>query len=412
MQDSSATWPHGASDPSLAEYRELLATVVGGNIRAIRGWTNKAEEEERFPKAFIEHLGAEGVFAGKWSQGARSDVAKLVELGFAVGSLGSLGSSAGAALQDSLIAVLKRFGKSERLLDIGDRAVRGESVLCIGASEESGGSDLSRARTMARAHDGGYRVTGSKKYVSLAPSADYVLTLASCPDPAASSSRGNLMLLAIPRDLVEVMAPYRKVSMGPLETAEVKIGTWVPEDLVVARPGAGLAAVVWGLSHERLSLAAQVVSFCELVIGVTAARMAERKQYGRPLFEHQALRLRLADLKAEVEIFRHALLGFAALGQMRVEFAAMFKARAGRLGESVVSECMHIFGGSGFLVDETPLGRWWRDVKLIRVAGGADEIMLEFMATRMLTPDFEAYRSLVPRAQAEVGTSPWERGNE
>ncbi|WP_165615361.1 acyl-CoA dehydrogenase family protein, partial [Mycobacteroides chelonae] len=61
--------------------------------------------------------------------------------------------------------------------------------------------------------------------------------------------------------------------------------------------------------------------------------------------------------------------------------------------EEVLSECLHIFGGSGYLTDETPVGRWWRDMKLARVGGGTDETLWEFVAAT-LKPDIEGYRSL------------------
>jgi acyl-ACP dehydrogenase len=85
--------------------------------------------------------------------------------------------------------------------------------------------------------------------------------------------------------------------------------------------------------------------------------MMKRRQFGQMLFEHQALRMRMADLQARVDLLRYGLAGIAAQGRLDLPAAAV-KVTAARLGEEVLSECMHIFGGSGYLVDETPLGRW------------------------------------------------------
>ncbi|PRC51732.1 acyl-CoA dehydrogenase, partial [Mycobacterium sp. ITM-2017-0098] len=87
-----------------------------------------------------------------------------------------------------------------------------------------------------------------------------------------------------------VQPPYRKVGAGPLDTAAVHIDTWVPADHLVARPGTGLAAISWARPHERMSIAGQVASSCQRVLGVTHARMVQRRQFGARLFEHQALR--------------------------------------------------------------------------------------------------------------------------
>lgn len=118
--------------------------------------------------------------------------------------------------------------------------------------------------------------------------------------------------------------------------------------------------------------------------------MMKRRQFGHTLYEHQALRMRLADLHARVDLLRYGLAGLAAQGRMDLRAAAAIKVTAARLGVEVVDECMHIFGGAGYLVDETPLGRWWRDMKLARVGGGTDEVLWELVAAGM-RPDYEGY---------------------
>src|SRR5690606_2711997 len=168
---------------------------------------------------------------------------------------------------------------------------------------------------------------------------------------------------------------------------------WVPGDALIARPGTGLAAISWGLAHERLSIAGQVAAGCQRVIGITLARMMKRRQFGSTLYEHQALRMRMADLQARTDMLRFALTGIATQGRLDLRTAAAIKVSAARLGEEVLSECMHIFGGSGYLVDETPLGRWWRDMKLARVGGGTDEVLWELVAAAM-KPDYDGYQEI------------------
>lgn len=373
------------------DYRQLLEEVFDDRVTA---WTAEAEDSERFPRKLIEYLGNSGVFTAKWGRDQQPDVAKLLALAYRLGHLGSAGIGVGVSLHDSAIAILRRFGKSEHLKDIAERAIRGEAVLCIGASEESGGSDLQIVETEVRSERGGYQIRGQKKFVSLSPIADYVLVVARSVDHDPASRHGNVLLIAVPLGQTEVQPPYRKVGAGPLDTAAVHIDTWVPEDALIARAGTGLAAISWGLAHERMSIAGQVASSCQRVLGVTHARMVQRRQFGATLFEHQALRMRMADLQARVDLLRHGLNGIAAQGRLDLRTAAAVKVTAARLGEEVVSECMHIFGGSGYLVDETPLGRWWRDMKLARVGGGTDEVLWELVAAAM-KPDFDGYQELI-----------------
>ncbi|WP_197380734.1 mycobactin biosynthesis acyl-ACP dehydrogenase MbtN [Mycolicibacterium mengxianglii] len=374
-------------------YRELLQEVFDEQIVS---WTADAEASEQFPRKLIEHLGASGVFRSKWGPagGQHPDVAKLVELAFSLGRLGSAGIGVGVSLHDSAIALLRRFGKSEHLKTVCEQAIDGQAVLCIGASEESGGSDLQIVETEMRSARDGFEIQGVKKFVSLSPIADHIMVVARSVDHDATSRHGNVAVIAVPTTQVQVQAPWRKVGAGPLDTAAVHIDTWVPADHLVARAGTGLAAISWGLAHERMSIAGQVASSCQKVLGVTHARMMQRRQFGATLFEHQALRLRMADLQARVDLLRHGLNGIAAQGKLDLRAAAAVKVTAARLGEEVLSECMHIFGGSGYLVDETPLGRWWRDMKLARVGGGTDEVLWELVAAAM-RPDYDGYEQMI-----------------
>jgi acyl-ACP dehydrogenase len=384
------------SQSALDDYRALLSGAFDDRVRA---WTAEAEAQQRFPRQLIEHLGASGVFSAKWSTDTMPDVDKLVELAFALGRLASAGIGVGVSLHDSAIAILRRFGKSDYLRDICDQAIRGEAVLCIGASEESGGSDLQIIETEIRSRAGGFDVRGVKKFVSLSPIADHIMVVARSVDHDAASRYGNVAVVAVPTAQVSVQQPYRKVGAAPLDTAAVDIDTWVPADALVARAGTGLAAISWGLAHERMSIAGQIAASCQRAIGITLARMMTRRQFGQTLFEHQALRLRMADLQARVDLLRYALHGIAAQGRLDLRAAAGVKVTAARLGEEVISECMHIFGGAGYLVDETPLGRWWRDMKLARIGGGTDEVLWELVAAGM-KPDHAGYADEVGRSNA------------
>ena len=339
----------------------------------------------------IEYLGESGVFAAKWPAGQQqSDVAKVIELARKLGRVG-IGRHrcrcGTARLGDRDPAPLRQVGLPR---NIAEQAIRGEAVLCIGASEQSGGSDLQIVGTEVRSVRDGFEVKGIKKFVSLSPIADHVIAVARSVDHDPNSKHGSVVVIAVPLAQCEIQTPYRKVGAGPLDTAAVHIDTWVPADALVARAGIGLAAISWGLAQERMSVAGLISTSTQRVIGITLARMMTRRQFGQTLYEHQALRLRIADLQARVDMLRYALDGIAATGKLDLRTSAAMKVTAARLGEEVVNECMHIFGGSGYLVDETPLGRWWRDMKLARVGGGTDEVLWELVAAAM-KPDYDGY---------------------
>ena len=156
-------------------YRALLDEVFDERVVT---WTAEAEASERFPRKLIEHLGASGVFAAKWADDVQPDVGKLLELAYRLGHLGSAGIGVGVSLHDSAIAILRRFGRSDHLKRVADAAIAGDAVLCIGASEESGGSDLQICETEVRSARDGFEVRGIKKFVSLSPIADHIVVVA------------------------------------------------------------------------------------------------------------------------------------------------------------------------------------------------------------------------------------------
>ncbi len=107
--------------------------------------------------------------------------------------------------------------------------------MCIGASEESGGSDLQIIETEVRSARGGFDIRGVKKFVSLGPIADHIMVVARSVDHDPASRHGNVVVIAVPTAQVDVQPPYRKVGAGPLDTAAVHIDTWVPADALIAR---------------------------------------------------------------------------------------------------------------------------------------------------------------------------------
>ena len=153
--------------------------------------------------------------------------------------------------------------------------------------------------------------------------------------------------------------------------------------------------------YERFALAAQVLSASDLALGVTVARMKRRQSFGVPLFDHQALRLRVADLQARVDMMRLGLRAMIAEpAGLNVRSTAAAKVCAVRLACEVMSECMHIFGSAGVLEHESPLSRWWRDIKMARVGGGTDEVLWEIVAAA-LEPDDVNYDRFVREWQPD-----------
>ena len=388
----------GTSIPDIAAFKAHLDRVLA--LESTRRIIDDAEVAGAFPRSIIELLGREGIFAAKWQDPPLPALEHTLALSERFGQLGAGGVASGVTLHDSAIAMLRRFGRSERLREIADQAIAGKAVLCISATEADAGSDMLGLSSTVVREDGGFRLRGHKKMASPSPMADYIV-LALRGTDEGHQSRDDLALFLAPTSQLRVGKAFDTVGARSISTAPVFFDTWVPADMMIARPGTGLAVLSWGLAQERFAVAAQILGACHLALGVTVARMKRRKSFGVTLFDHQALRLRIADLQSRVDMMRLALNGMVAgAAGLNVRSSAAAKVTAVRLGCEVMSECMHIFGSAGVLEMESPLGRWWRDVKMSRIGGGTDEMLWEIVAAG-LEPDFANYDRLVHEWQPE-----------
>ncbi len=382
----------------IASFKEHLDKVLAS--ASTRRIIDDAEVAGAFPRSIIELLGREGIFAAKWQDRPLPALEHTLALSERFGRLGCGGIASGVTLHDSVIAMLRRFGRSERLRDVADQAIAGKAVLCISATEAGAGSDMLGLSSTAVREDGGFRLRGHKKMASPSPVADYIV-LALRGIDQSHAGRDDLALFLVPTSQLRVGKAFDTVGARSISTAPVFFDTWVPADMMIARPGTGLAVLSWGLSQERFAVAAQILGACHLALGVTVARMKRRQSFGVTLFDHQALRLRIADLQARVDMMRLALDGLVAnAAGLNVRSAAAAKVTVVRLGCEVMSECMHIFGSAGVLEMESPLGRWWRDAKMARIGGGTDEMLWEIVAAG-LEPDFASYDRMVREWQPE-----------
>ncbi|WP_075575274.1 acyl-CoA dehydrogenase family protein [Lysobacter antibioticus] len=381
-----------------ASFKDRLDTLLAQE--STRRMIDEAEVAGRFPRGIVELLGREGIFAAKWQERPVPALQHTLALSERFGRLGAGGIASGVTLHDSAIAMLRRFGRSERLREVADQAIAGQAVLCISATEAGAGSDMLGLASTAVRENGGYRLRGHKKMASPSPVADYIV-LALRGSDEGHAGRDDLALFLVPTSQLRVGKQFDTVGARSISTAPVQFDTWVPEELMIARPGTGLAVLSMALAQERFAMAAQIVGACQLALGVTVARMKRRTSFGAPLFDHQALRLRVADLQARVDMMQLALNGLIADGAgFNVRSASAAKVTVVRLGGEVMSECMHIFGSAGVLESESPLGRWWRDVKMARIGGGTDEMLWEIVAAG-LEPDYANYDRLVDEWQPE-----------
>ena len=391
----------GLDGEPVAAFRDRVAE----RVRSVAELVPEAEGSGRFPRAAIEAIGGD-LARERWTGGPHGDAGKGVVVSEELGRAGLGGVGVGVSVHlEVVLAALTRFGRSALLRERTEAALDCTEIGCFAATEDGEGSDLLGVRTTATRNGGGWRVRGTKAFVSLGAVADFALVLCRTEDGAEPAERAAgaavgppLSVVCVPREGYRVVRRLQPVGMRGLETVRIEIDADVPDEAFLHRAGRGLVIGTWALTHERLASVAQMAGGAHLGLALATTRLHRRRQFGTPLIERQALRLRLAEIAAQATTGRLALYALAAsLDRLRPGWArdvAALKVTLARAAERASSEFMAMFGGMGYLEDATPLARMWRDGRFARLGGGTDEVMLELVAAGLPVDD-ELYDALV-----------------
>ncbi len=260
----------------------------------------------------------------------------------------------------------------------------GEMVGAIAMSEPGAGSDLKGIRTTAVAGPGGYRVNGSKTFISNGFLADLVLVVVKT-DPEAGARGVSLLLLETNNNPgFRVGRILEKVGQKGQDTCELFFDdAQVASDGVLGGvEGRGFAQLMTELPYERTILGVSGVAAIERALKLTIEHTRERKAFGQALIEMQNTRFVLAEIKTEAtiaRIFIDRCIDDMIVGRMDAVQASMAKYWISDLQCKVIDQCVQLFGGYGYML-EYPIAQMYVDARVQRIYGGANEIMKEIIA--------------------------------
>ncbi len=286
---------------------------------------------------------------------------------------------------DMCTPALARFGSDALRETFLRPAIAGEQVGCIGVSEPGAGSDVAGLKTRARKVGDDYLISGSKMWITNAPCADFICLLANTSDDKPHVNK-SLIMVPMNSPGISVGAPLDKLGMRSSQTAPVFFDdVRVPQRNRIGQEGAGFMMQMLQFQEERLFGAANMLRGLEQCVERTIDYCRERHTFGHALLDNQVIHFRLAELQSEIECLR-ALVYQATeqyvQGQDVTRLASMAKLKAGRLGREVTDSCLQYWGGMGFMWDN-PVARAYRDVRLVSIGAGADEIMLGIICKLM-----------------------------
>ncbi|MCS7102042.1 MAG: acyl-CoA dehydrogenase family protein [Burkholderiaceae bacterium] len=266
--------------------------------------------------------------------------------------------------------------------------LRGEAIAALAITEPTGGSDVAALRTRARRDGGQYVIDGEKTFITSGMRADW-LTVAVRTDPNAEGAAG-ISLLAVPGDAPGLTrTELKKMGWWCSDTAHLRFdGVRVPADNLIGEEGQGFRIVMRNFNAERLSMAALAVGFAEACLAEALAWARTRRTFGQPLIAHQAVRHRLADMTMRIESAAAWLGQLAAradagdTGPGWVAHVCLLKNHATQAMQFCADAAVQILGGMGFMRG-TVAERVYREVKVMMIGGGAEEIMKELAARQL-----------------------------
>jgi acyl-CoA dehydrogenase len=279
-------------------------------------------------------------------------------------------------------------GTREQKLRYLPRLASGEMVAAIAMSEPGAGSDLKGIRTSATKGAAGWRVNGSKTFISNGYLADLILVVART-DPSAGAKGISLLLLET-RDNpgFRVGRILEKVGQKGQDTCELFFDdAHVALDNVLGgEEGRGFAQLMTELPYERTIIGVSGVASIERAFELTVAHTRERKAFGQALIDMQNTRFTLAEIKTEAtvaRVFIDRCIEDLDAGRMDAVRASMAKYWISDLQCKVVDQCVQLFGGYGYML-EYPIAQMYVDARVQRIYGGANEIMKEIIARSLV----------------------------
>jgi alkylation response protein AidB-like acyl-CoA dehydrogenase len=264
------------------------------------------------------------------------------------------------------------------------KLVSGERVCAIAMSEPGAGSDLQAIRTTARRDGDGYRISGSKTFISNGQIADFIVVVAKT-DPALGS-RG-VSLLIVETDEAQGFRRGKKldkIGLDAQDTSELFFDdVWVPaENLLGMQEGKGFSQLMAELPRERLLIAIGAVITMEKALETTIEYVKNRKAFGQRLMDFQNSQFKLADAKAKAtvaKVFINDCIARVLSGSLDGTTAAIAKMWATETEWQIVDDCLQLHGGYGY-INEYPIARIFRDSRIARIYGGSTEIMKVIIA--------------------------------
>jgi alkylation response protein AidB-like acyl-CoA dehydrogenase len=373
-----------------AEQEEIVEAVRRFVDREVVPTASSFEHSDTYPTPLVERMKELGLFGATIPPeygGLGLDVTTYAMI---VEELARGWMSLSGVLNTHMMLAfaLKNFGTDAQRKRYLPAMARGEHRAALCLTEPHAGSDVQRIRSSAVRSGDHYVVNGSKMFITNAETAT-IFNTAVKTDPDTDPPYKGISLLMIEKGPgVTVTRKLEKLGYKGIETCEVVFEDCaVPVDnLIGAVEGQGFKQVLAGLEVGRINIAARAVGVSRAALAAAIRYSQQRQTFGKPICEHQAVQLKLADMATKVEAA--SLMTYSAAekkdrGERCDLEAGLAKLFASETCQEVTLEAMRVFGGYGY-ISEFPIERYYRDAPLMLIGEGTNEIQRTIIARQLI----------------------------
>ena len=393
-----------AARPDLSEEERLLRDTVREFAQeVVAPGVAQRDEEERFDRSIFTRLAGLGLTAAPFPESVGGAGVSYVGWTLAMEELAAVDMAAAVTLSVHILHQLPvvSWGTEEQRTRWLPALQAGEALGAFALTEPSAGSDAAAIRTLARRVDGdgrelppdapadavaGYRLSGTKIWISNAPDAERYLVFATL-DPTRGVSGITAFLVEKGTPGFRFGAHERKMGIRSCPAAELVFeNAEVPAANRLGDEGQGYRIALSALGEGRISIAAACVGLARSALEQAAAYVQQREAFGRPLSEQQGLRFMLAEMSREVAAARALTREAAAArdrGEPLAEVSSLAKWTASDAAMRVTTDAVQLFGGAGYS-RETGIERLMRDAKGAQIYEGTNQVHRLIVAEHLL----------------------------
>ncbi len=380
------------SRPRLSEdLEEFRASVERFAHEVVAPVIGEYYEADSFPYEIVREMGRMGLFGLPFPEEYGGMGGDYFTLCLAIEELGRVDSSVAVTLEAgvSLGAMpIYRFGSDAQKREWLPKLATGEMLGAFGLTEPGGGSDASAVRTTATLEGDTWVLNGTKAFITNAGTNITGFVIAAAVTGTRPDGNSEISSIIVPSGTpgLSVSKKYSKVGWNASDTREVAfVDCRVPAANLLGERGRGYAQFLSILDEGRIAISALATGLAQGCVDECVRYAGERRAFGHAIGEYQAIAHKIADMEARAHTARLAYHDAAArmlAGEQFKHEAAIAKLHASDVAVLNARDATQIFGGYGFM-NEYPVGRMWRDSKILEIGEGTSEILRMLIARRL-----------------------------